>query len=74
MALKWKVYRYRSRHNNNFTKMLVFRLASEGGKYSASRNWNFTSGESKCKMGMGSEGQIGKLRPYPCLVSQISVE
>lgn len=31
--------------------MLVFRLASEGGKYSASRDWNFISIKTKFKMG-----------------------
>lgn len=32
------------------TKILVSRVVSSGGKYSASRDWNFISGKTKRKM------------------------
>lgn len=49
--------------NNNFTKILASRLTSTGCKSSASWNWNFISGKTKCKMGQVHRPE-GKLKPY----------
>lgn len=52
MTFKLGFGSHRGRFSNNSAKIVASKLASSGGKSSASKDWNFVSVKTKHKMGL----------------------